>query len=108
MAAIGGPAALAAGLPKQIGHVRYDIPGAPFWHQRWMLGNVAISPAEAVWASPDGDVQAEEVDGSTADIVAARWCDAIHPSPPGLGGQHVYRFRAASTAQTGRGCDQWR
>ncbi len=98
MAAAGMHAGLAAAAPKQIGYVLYDIPGAQLWHQRWMLGKVATSPAEAVWASPDGDVQAEIVDGSSADIVAVRWADAIRPNPPGLGGQAVYRFRAAPTA----------
>jgi len=77
-------------------YVLYAVPGAPLWHQRLVLGKVALSASDYVIASPDGDVYIENYGPDNQDIAAVRF--GVHAQPPfGVGRQQCYRFAQVPT-----------
>ena len=78
-------------------YVLYGAPGAPLWHQRLVLGRVALSACDMVCMSPDGDVYSENFGDGNDDIQAVRYGSFDRP-PLGVPRQAVYRFRAEPTA----------
>ena len=77
-------------------YLLYAVPGAPLWHQRWLMGRVVSCPSDAIVVSPDFLVQCEVVDGTSADISAVRWAPDLAPRPPGIA--RAYRFARPPTA----------
>ena len=72
---------------KQVAYILYNVEQdrrGPLFHQRWLLGMAAGCPSEAIFVSPDGDVQSEVVDGSSADILSVVWADTLDPKPPSV------------------------
>ncbi|CAK0789751.1 unnamed protein product, partial [Prorocentrum cordatum] len=68
------------------------------WHQRLVLGQVALSAGKLfVIATPDRHVYAEDYSAGSADVAAVRWATAFNVLPDGIPPGDVYRFRAEPT-----------
>ena len=75
--------------------VRYNVAGE-LWHEREILAATRTPGCFAV-LTPDLAVYVEDYNGRGVDVAAVRWSPVHRPSPPGLGGGRVYRFRAPPT-----------
>ena len=64
------------------------------WHQRLILGRVALSAFDYIIVTPDYDQYIEDYGGSNEDIQAVRYGTFDRP-PAGVPREQVYRFRAA-------------
>ncbi|CAK0899853.1 unnamed protein product, partial [Prorocentrum cordatum] len=93
---LGGIAgAAAAGLVARQGDfilIRYDLPGAPLFHERVVTGVGQSVPGLFAALTADGDHFAEET--RSDDVAEFRWSGAQGATPPGVGARQVYRFRA--------------
>ena len=71
------------------------FPGEDLWHQRRVLGRVALSVSEFVIVTPDHDVYMEDYADDNEDVSAVRWANAWDHVPLGVPAARVYRFAAA-------------
>ncbi|CAK0836324.1 unnamed protein product [Prorocentrum cordatum] len=69
--------------------------GEVAWHQHLNLGRVALSEADHVIYTADGDLYIVAL-ANNADVQAARF-GAFNPPPPGIAGNQVHGFRAEPT-----------
>ena len=68
------------------------------WHQRLLLGQVALSDSSYVILTPDGDIYAEDYGDDGVDVAAVRYSGAWAVVPAGVPPARVYRFRNQPTA----------
>ena len=53
------------------------------WHQRWVIGRVALSACKWTVVTPDDDCYVEDYGDQSAAIAAVRWGPAWGVAPPG-------------------------
>ncbi len=78
-------------------YVLYNVPGAPIWHQRRVLGVLAGSASEYVILTPDLEVYLENLKDANEDIAAVRFHHLRWPPPPGIDRAQVYRLNVEPT-----------
>ena len=88
---------MANAAPTDWAYVLYAVPGPPLWHQRLVLGKVALSASDYVIVTRDGDVYVENYGADNEDIAAVRF--GVFAAPPfGVQRAQCYRFAAAPGA----------
>ena len=76
--------------------IRYDLPGAPLFHERLVTAVSVANPGTVATFTADGDHFAE--DAQSDDAAGVRWSGAQGSTPPGVDAQQIYRFRQIPTA----------
>ena len=77
-------------------YVLYAVAGPPLWHQRLVLGRVALSASDVIGLTPDGELYVDDYGEGNADIAAVRYGSYAEP-PLGIPRLQCYRFRAEPT-----------
>ncbi|CAK0860193.1 unnamed protein product, partial [Prorocentrum cordatum] len=87
--------AAATGLVARQGDfilIRYDLPGAPLFHERLVTGVSQSVPGLLATLTADGDHYAEET--RSDDVAEVRWSGVQGATSAGVDARQVYRFRA--------------
>lgn len=95
------PVGLQPPLARRTGRtcVLYGESEAPLWHQRRILGRLALLACDVVSLTPDGDIYSESYGDDNGDVQAVRYA-VFGEAPLGVSRSAVYRFRhEPSTAE---------